>query len=167
MQDLPAHTHAVGHVPIVEIHAEAGVTQPPSGTVGRADGTAVAWRVEDGTGAAPVPGGPSLAMGLAGVNDWTTQQPFIDVMKTAVPGTRWTRLRPMSVSSKSSGMLERSMISARIPRPRFQVVMSVRIETAIASGTHPPSSIFSAFAPRNATRSPSPRRASRPPTTRR
>ncbi len=30
---------------------------------------------------------PALAMGLAGINDWTTQHPFIDRMKTA---RRWT-----------------------------------------------------------------------------
>lgn len=28
---------------------------------------------------------PNLALGLAGVNDWTVQQPFLDVMKTARP----------------------------------------------------------------------------------
>ena len=28
---------------------------------------------------------PSLAMGLSGINDWSTQHPFIDVMKTARP----------------------------------------------------------------------------------
>lgn len=30
---------------------------------------------------------PALALGLAGVNDWTVQQPFLDVMKTARPWT--------------------------------------------------------------------------------
>ena len=36
--------------------------------------------------AAPSPGGSlPLAMNLSGVNDWATQQPFIDVMKTARP----------------------------------------------------------------------------------
>ncbi|MBL4929636.1 hypothetical protein [Fuscibacter oryzae] len=28
---------------------------------------------------------PNLALGLAGVNDWTVQQPFLDIMKTARP----------------------------------------------------------------------------------
>lgn len=37
---------------------------------------------------------PDLALGLAGVNDWSVQQPFLDVMKTARPwvghkGTGW------------------------------------------------------------------------------
>ncbi|UYV38723.1 calcium-binding protein [Rhodobacteraceae bacterium D3-12] len=37
---------------------------------------------------------PSLAMGLNGVADWTTQQPFVDIMKTARPwqgheGPKW------------------------------------------------------------------------------
>lgn len=30
---------------------------------------------------------PNLALGLAGVNDWSVQQPFLDVMKTARPWT--------------------------------------------------------------------------------
>lgn len=30
---------------------------------------------------------PALALGLAGVNDWSVQQPFLDVMKTARPWT--------------------------------------------------------------------------------
>ncbi|MEH7827764.1 hypothetical protein [Gemmobacter denitrificans] len=34
---------------------------------------------------------PSLGFGLAGVNDWTVQQPFLDVMKTARP---WTGHKP-------------------------------------------------------------------------
>ena len=33
------------------------------------------------------PAAPSLAMGLAGIADWTTEQPFIDLMKTARPWT--------------------------------------------------------------------------------
>ena len=31
--------------------------------------------------------GPSLAMGLNGIADWTTEQPFVDLMKTARPWT--------------------------------------------------------------------------------
>jgi len=30
---------------------------------------------------------PNLALGLAGVNDWSVQQPFVDIMKTARPWT--------------------------------------------------------------------------------
>jgi hypothetical protein len=39
--------------------------------------------------AAPAPGpvAPSLAMGLSGIADWTTEQPFVDLMKTARPWT--------------------------------------------------------------------------------
>ena len=33
------------------------------------------------------PAAPSLAMGLAGIADWTTEQPFVDLMKTARPWT--------------------------------------------------------------------------------
>lgn len=33
----------------------------------------------------PVPEVPAMAMGLNGISDWTTQAPFIDVMKTARP----------------------------------------------------------------------------------
>ncbi|HEX9858982.1 MAG TPA: hypothetical protein VGA75_11560, partial [Paracoccaceae bacterium] len=38
---------------------------------------------------APLPAvtNPSLGLGLAGVNDWSVQQPFLDVMKTARPWT--------------------------------------------------------------------------------
>lgn len=41
---------------------------------------------------APAPGfvpvsNPALTLGLAGVNDWSVQQPFLDVMKTARPWT--------------------------------------------------------------------------------
>tara|TARA_R110002110_G_scaffold123078_5_gene299628 strand:- start:3483 stop:6008 length:2526 start_codon:yes stop_codon:yes gene_type:complete len=35
--------------------------------------------------AAPVPGTNAVAIGLAGVTDWSTQVPFIDLMKTARP----------------------------------------------------------------------------------
>lgn len=37
--------------------------------------------------AAEAPADPSLAMGLNGISDWTTEQPFIDIMKTARPWT--------------------------------------------------------------------------------
>jgi hypothetical protein len=33
------------------------------------------------------PAAPSLAMGLAGIADWTTEHPFVDLMKTARPWT--------------------------------------------------------------------------------
>jgi hypothetical protein len=36
---------------------------------------------------APGPAAPSLAMGLSGIADWTTEQPFVDLMKTARPWT--------------------------------------------------------------------------------
>lgn len=60
---------------------------------------AIAWAAINGTEAAAAPlvaaapqaltpiTNPALAFGLAGVNDWTVQQPFLDVMKTARPWT--------------------------------------------------------------------------------
>ena len=71
-----------------EDHA-AAAEAPPGKTVGasRQAGTAAARPMQE----SPVPGAargladPSLAMGLNGVADWTTQQPFIDIMKTARP----------------------------------------------------------------------------------
>lgn len=52
---------------------------------------AVANRVAEATGGAPrleamsVPTNPSLGLGLSGIADWSTEQPFLDVMKTARP----------------------------------------------------------------------------------
>jgi hypothetical protein len=40
---------------------------------------------EAGTPGAPTGGGPSMGMGLSGIVDWSTEQPFVDVMKTARP----------------------------------------------------------------------------------
>jgi hypothetical protein len=40
----------------------------------------------DFTSFAPI-ANPNLALGLAGVNDWSVQQPFLDIMKTARPWT--------------------------------------------------------------------------------
>ncbi len=39
------------------------------------------------------PADPSLGMGLAGIADWETQMPFIDLMKSARP---WVAIRPRS-----------------------------------------------------------------------
>jgi hypothetical protein len=52
------------------------------------DPAALVWQAaaaEEWPAAAPAE--PSLAMGLNGIADWTTQRPFIDVMKTARPWT--------------------------------------------------------------------------------
>lgn len=42
------------------------------------------WLAQAGEGFAPVTN-PNLALGLAPVNDWSVEQPFLDVMKTARP----------------------------------------------------------------------------------
>lgn len=46
-------------------------------------------RPEPAAPQAPLTGvtNPNLALGLAGVNDWSVQQPFVDIMKTARPWT--------------------------------------------------------------------------------
>ena len=57
---------------------QAGPADPGSGDRGGGDRGA--------TGMDPAPiRNPDLAFGLAGVNDWSVQQPFLDVMKTARP----------------------------------------------------------------------------------
>ncbi|MFC3614319.1 hypothetical protein ACFORG_11150 [Lutimaribacter marinistellae] len=44
----------------------------------------IATRAQPGFDPPPIPEGPvPLAIGLAGVNDWSAQQPFVDVFKTA------------------------------------------------------------------------------------
>ncbi len=52
-------------------------------------GVVSAYRPKVTTPATPAPltgvTNPNLALGLAGVNDWSVQQPFLDIMKTARP----------------------------------------------------------------------------------
>ncbi len=60
--------------------------------------------LQQGTGAGGRAGRP-LAIGLAGVNDWSVQQPFIDVMKTARP---WIGHRPGRWGGASHDDLEQA-----------------------------------------------------------
>lgn len=79
--------------------AQAVVDANPVVTAARANADAVAAPVADALPVAAVPvaaadlpaltpiTNPNLQLGLAGINDWSVQQPFLDVMKTA---RNWT-----------------------------------------------------------------------------
>ncbi|PTX47615.1 hypothetical protein IQ03_02925 [Gemmobacter caeni] len=70
-------------VPEPAVDAPAGADAKPVATeVAAADPMPAA----DAASFTPVTN-PALALGLAGVNDWSVQQPFLDVMKTARPWT--------------------------------------------------------------------------------
>ncbi len=63
------------------------VDQPPRTQPTQAPQPAAAAPASEPEPARPDPPAsrPDMAIGLAGVNDWSTQQPFLDVMKTARP----------------------------------------------------------------------------------
>src|SRR5215210_8479515 len=86
-----------------------------------------------------------------------------DVRKTAVPGTRYGGRRSISSRKRSRGSPLCRMIPLRTLRPVFHVVINVNIDSAIATGTHPPRAIFKVFALRNA-RSNERKNADRPTT---
>lgn len=61
---------------------------------------------------------PSLAMGLDGVSDWSTQHPFLNVMKTARPwvghvGGEWGALQMSDLETR--GLLDKHGYPRRIP----------------------------------------------------
>jgi hypothetical protein len=61
---------------------------------------------------------PSLALGLAGVNDWSVQQPFLDVMKTARPwvghvGSDWGGMEEGAL--RAAGVLDAEGWPLRLP----------------------------------------------------
>ena len=61
---------------------------------------------------------PRLALGLAGINDWSVQQPFLDLMKTARPwtghlGDQWGGMDDAAL--RSAGVLDENGWPLRLP----------------------------------------------------
>lgn len=69
----PVRETATAETPATDTVAALAVSEPLSDDPARASSTATGLP------------SPSIAMGLNGIADWSTQQPFVDVMKTARP----------------------------------------------------------------------------------
>ena len=71
-------------------------------------------------------------------------------IKTAVPGTCMTRSVRIFSANWAKGIAPVPKRCCKIERPRFQVVIKVKISAPSTSGSQPPSAILTKFAPQNA-----------------
>lgn len=121
------------------------------------------------------PANPPLAMGLAGVNDWAAEQPFIDVMKTARPWTGhlpgqwggwdekqlaaggwldeagWLRAMPPELTSVSTLMLTEQDPASASLAGRYRLTWSgkgsLRVEGRVANVVRKPGEIWFDYTP--------------------
>lgn len=94
-QSATASTEAAATEPTPDLDltpAPAPLSLPPPGLAPAVPAVPAAAAAEAEPPASPAPMAdgivnPDLALGLAGVEDWSVQQPFLDIMKTARPWT--------------------------------------------------------------------------------